>query len=262
MPALPTMHRVTVPQDWRAIDFISDLHLSAAMPRTFSAWAAHLRHTSADVVFILGDLFEAWVGDDMRTLPFEHRCVDVLVDAASRRHVGFMVGNRDFLVGAAMREACGLVELPDPTLLDAWGRRVLLTHGDALCLDDVPYQEFRAVVRTERWQREFLAHSLVDRMRRVAAVRRQADEQRRTNTFDADQWADVDTNEALRWLEAAGARELLHGHTHRPGQHSLAPGVTRRVLSDWDLDHANPGRAEVLRLTRKGFARLPPSTTS
>ena len=250
------MHRMVVPQDWTAIDFISDLHLSASLPRTFDVWAMHMRCTDADAVFILGDLFEAWVGDDQRTLPFERRCVDVLVDAASRRQVGFMVGNRDFLLGAAMREASGLVELPDPTLLDAWGQRVLLTHGDALCLNDRAYQAFKAESRAAPWQREFLAHSLVERMRRVALVRAAADERR--NSFDADSCADVDDAEALRWLDAADAQILLHGHTHRPGEHRLAEGVTRHVLSDWDLDHAHP-RAEVMRLTRNGLARRPAS---
>ena len=257
-PGLPPFYTLTVPVDWRAVDFISDLHLSAALPRTFDAWAAHLLHTDADAVFILGDLFEAWVGDDMRSLPFEHRCVDVMAEAASRRQIGLMVGNRDFLVGAAMREACGLIALPDPTVLDAWGQRLLLTHGDALCLDDTAYQAFRAESRGEAWQRAFLSLSLVERMRRVALVREQSDTRRKVEPFDAKLWADVDTAAAVSWLHATGAAEMVHGHTHRPGSEDLAPGYRRHVLSDWDLDHAQPGRAEVLRLTRDGLQRRHP----
>ncbi len=262
LPALPPLYQLSLPTDWRAVDFISDLHLSAALPRTFDAWAAHLLNTDADAVFILGDLFEAWVGDDMRTLPFEHRCIEVMAEAASRRQIGFMVGNRDFLLGGAMREACGLIALPDPTALDAWGQRLLLTHGDALCLDDVAYQRFRAQARTEAWQSEFLALPLVERMRRVALVRAESDARRRHESFDAAQWADVDGAAAVAWLHAAGAAEMVHGHTHRPGSHQLAPGFRRHVLSDWDLDHAEPPRAEVLRLTRDGLSRRAPTPAS
>ncbi|MDE1950655.1 MAG: metallophosphoesterase, partial [Burkholderiales bacterium] len=131
--ALPAFFEFAAPTEWRAIDFISDLHLSAALPRTFAAWAAHLRSTPADAVFILGDLFEVWIGDDSSGQAFEHSCVEALVDAASRRQLAFMAGNRDFLVGSEMLRESGMMGLPDPTLLDAWGHRVLLSHGDALC---------------------------------------------------------------------------------------------------------------------------------
>ncbi|MDO8420273.1 MAG: UDP-2,3-diacylglucosamine diphosphatase [Rubrivivax sp.] len=252
--ALPAFFEFAAPRDWKAIDFISDLHLSEALPRTFEAWAAHLRHTPADAVFILGDLFEVWVGDDARALPFERQCVDVLAEAASHRSVAFMVGNRDFLLGAAMLRASGLMGLPDPTVLDAWGQRILLSHGDALCLDDRPYQAFRAEVRSAAWQQQFLDRPLAERLAVAAAMRRESAARRR---FDGDTAADVDSAEAVRWMHAMGAAEIVHGHTHRPGSNALAPGFKRHVLSDWDLDGA--GRAEVLRLTRDGFARIAPA---
>jgi len=252
--ALPSCPEFTAPPGWQAIDFISDLHLSAALPRTFDAWAAHLRHTPADAVFILGDLFELWVGDDARTLPFERRCVEVLADAARRRTLAFMAGNRDFLLGEAMRRDAGLAGLADPTLLAAFGRRVLLGHGDALCLDDRPYQAFRAEVRSASWQQQFLARPLDERLALAAAMRSASAARRR---FDGDGLADVDAAEALRWLRANDAAALVHGHTHRPGSHTLAPGFVRHVLSDWDLDHGE--RAEVLRLTRDGFQRVAPA---
>lgn len=251
---VPAFSEFQAPDDWRAIDFISDLHLCEAMPRTFEAFALHLRRTPADAVFILGDLFELWVGDDERERAFERQCVQALAAAASQRQLAFMVGNRDFLLGAAMLRDCGMTGLQDPTRLRAWGRPVLLSHGDALCLSDVPYQAFRREVRSPAWQASFLDKPLPERLAIAVRIRQASEERRR---FDGAADSDVDFAEAVRWLQAAGAHELVHGHTHRPGSATLAPGFTRHVLCDWDLDHGQ--RAEVLRLTRKGFARLPPA---
>ena len=250
---LPALFEFTASPGWRAIDFISDLHLSAALPHTAAAFAAHLQRTPADAVFILGDLFEAWVGDDMADHGFERGCADVMADAASRLQLGFMVGNRDFLVGAAFLRRTGCMGLPDPTVLDAWGQRVLLSHGDALCLADTAYQAFRTEVRSARWQTAFLAKPLAERLA-IAAHIRSVSQSRRA--FDGATDADVDPAAAVHWLHAMGAHEMVHGHTHRPGSAALAPGYKRHVLSDWDLDHGH--RAEVLRLTRAGFERLPP----
>ncbi|MBK7459251.1 MAG: UDP-2,3-diacylglucosamine diphosphatase [Betaproteobacteria bacterium] len=251
---LPAFFEYAAPRDWKAIDFISDLHLCEALPRTFDAWAAHLRHTPADAVFILGDLFEVWVGDDARTLPFERRCAEVMAEAASHRSLAFMAGNRDFLLGTAMLRVTGMMGLPDPTVLDAWGQRVLLSHGDELCLDDRPYQAFRAEVRSNTWQQQFLAKPLPQRLAVAAEIRRESGARRR---FDGDASADIDAAAAVRWMHAMGAAELVHGHTHRPGSNALAPGFKRHVLSDWDLDQGR--RAEVLRLTRSGFQRVAPA---
>ncbi len=252
--ALPAFFEMAVPDSWQAIDFISDLHLCEAMPRTTEAWAAHLRHTRADCVVMLGDLFELWVGDELIDRPFEARCVALMAEAASHRELAFMVGNRDFLAGPRLWRDAGLRALPDPTVLDAWGQRVVLSHGDALCLADGPYQAFRAEVRSEAWRDGFLARPLDERLR-IAAEIRQASQTRRQ--FDGDTQADVDPAEAVKWMHGLGAQEMVHGHTHRPGSQPLAPGFKRHVLSDWDLDHGS--RAEVLRLTRDGFERLPPT---
>jgi UDP-2,3-diacylglucosamine hydrolase len=251
---LPASFELAAPAPWRAVDFISDLHLSAALPRTFEAFSRHLRHTPADAIFILGDLFEAWVGDDMADHGFERECVERMAEAAAHRQLAFMVGNRDFLAGAGLLERTGCLGLPDPTLLDAWGHRVLLTHGDALCLDDAPYQAFRNEVRSAAWQTAFLARPLPERLQ-VAAEIRQASRTRRQ--FDGALDADIDAAEAVRWMHALAAPEMVHGHTHRPGSDTLAPGYRRHVLSDWDLDQGQ--RAEVLRLTRAGFERVAPS---
>lgn len=243
---------------WHRVEFISDLHLSDATPATFEAWAHYLRSTQADAVFILGDLFEVWIGDDARTPgSFAQRAADVLQEAASLRPISFMAGNRDFLLGTSMLRDCGVAALPDPTVLDAWGQRVLLTHGDELCLADTPYQQFRREVRSDAWRRAFLAQPLVER-ERIARSMRDASEAAKRARFGgkpAAQWADVDAAGAVSWMHAAGSRALIHGHTHRPGSEVLAPGHTRHVLSDWDVD-TPPHRAEALRLTRDGITRI------
>jgi UDP-2,3-diacylglucosamine hydrolase len=253
--ALPAFYELSASPHWRAIDFISDLHLSEALPGTFARFTEHLRHTRADAIYILGDLFEAWVGDDARELPFHRLCVDALADASSRCTVGFMVGNRDFLLGSSMLKACGAMALPDPTVLTAWGQRILLTHGDALCLSDTAYQAFRREVRGAAWQQAFLARGLGERLQVAAEIRRASETRRH---FDGDSSADIDLGTAVAWMHSTGTAEMVHGHTHRPGSAALAPGFKRHVLSDWDLDGTAP-RAEVLRLTRGGFERVPPS---
>jgi UDP-2,3-diacylglucosamine hydrolase len=253
-PPLPTYFELVALQGWRTIDFIADLHLCAAMPRTFEAWAEHLRRTPADAVFILGDLFEVWVGDDMRSRPFERLCMDVLAEAASHRQLAFMVGNRDFLLGAAMLRDSGMIGLPDPTVLSAWGQAILLSHGDALCLADTPYQTFRDEVRRSEWQTTFLARPLDQRLQLAHEMRRASAARAR---FDGDAGTDIDAAEAVHWMHAMGAAEMVHGHTHRPGSSALAPGFKRHVLGDWDLDRAQ--RAQVLRLTRAGFERVAPA---
>ncbi len=250
-PALPTFWEFHAPADWRTVDFISDLHLAADTPATFEAWAAHLRGTEADAVFILGDLFEVWVGDDSRRAGFEARCAEVLADASTRRTVAFMCGNRDFLVGSSLLKECGVLALPDPTVLVAFGERLLLAHGDALCLSDLDYQRFRAVVRSPIWQRDFLVRPLEERRALARGLRDRSEERKASQPSDA--WFDIDTATAARWMHEAATPTLIHGHTHRPAVEDLAPGYTRHVLSDWDLDHAGAARAEVLRLRRAGL---------
>ncbi len=251
--APPTLHEIDAHGDWQAIEFISDLHLSEQQPRTVAAWTDYLTRSSADAIYILGDLFEVWIGDDARVPGrFEQRAAEILATAARRRAMGFMAGNRDFLLGAEMLESCGVARLPDPTLLSAWGRRVLLTHGDALCLGDKPYQAFRRQVRSAAWRDDFLRQPLATREQLARQMRDASEAGKRQRP--AAEWSDVDVPAALAWLRAAGSQELVHGHTHRPGSELLAPGFTRHVLSDWDCDAA-PARAQVLRLTRSGFTR-------
>lgn len=249
----PSGYEWAAPVAWLRIDFISDLHLCPELPKTFSAWKRQMLESNADAIVILGDLFEMWIGDDVRTRPFESACIDVIAETASHRHVAFMPGNRDFLLGRSMLAACGLTGLPDPSVLTAWGHRVVLSHGDALCLGDLRYQTFRAQVRQADWQQGFLAKSLAERLA-IARSLRQHSAQRRA--FDGDAGADVDTAATVALMHTLGASTLVHGHTHRPGSELLAPGFKRHVLSDWDLDDTTRPRAELLRLERNGFTRL------
>ena len=255
--ALPVFGAFTAPSGWQAIDFISDLHLAADTPRGFDTWAAYMRATRADAVFILGDLFEVWVGDDARFEGFEAKCAEVLSQTAAVRSVAFMLGNRDFLVGAEMLSACNVAALSDPTVVTAFGERLLLTHGDALCLADADYQKFRAMVRSPAWQASVLARPLAERRALAREVRHESE---RRHGAMLPEWLDLDLAASVEWMRAADAPALVHGHTHRPADQVLQPGRTRHVLSDWDLDHAAPPRAEVLRWTRSGLCRIAPES--
>lgn len=263
---------------WRSVEFIADLHLCAELPRTAEALLDHLRHSDADAIMLLGDIFEAWVGDDM-ALPldqprapddsdFERAFSAELAGVAATRWLGFMVGNRDFLVGPAWIDACHLHTLADPARFTLGDQQVLLSHGDRQCLADTDYQQFRSQVRSAAWQQAFLAKPLDERLAiarqmRQASRTRQATLHGQTAHAATDgQYADVDHPAALAELQAAGAHTLVHGHTHRPGRHVLAQTDgqvwQRLVVSDWDLDHAAPPRAEVLRLDARGYTRQPP----
>jgi UDP-2,3-diacylglucosamine hydrolase len=216
-----------------------------------------MQGTVADAVVILGDLFEFWPGSDASQMEFEAGCIDVIRRTAHQRHVALMVGNRDFLLTPTFLQDIGVQPLSEPTLLLAWQQpALLLTHGDALCLDDLPYQQFRAWTRNPATQADFLARPLAERVQLGAGIRH-ASEAGRRQAPPAGGWGDLDTGAAVACLKAAGARTMLHGHTHRPGPSALAPGFDRQVLSDWDLDDTPP-RAEVLRLSRSGIVRLAP----
>lgn len=246
------------PSRWACVDFISDLHLQASEALTFEAWRQYLLHTTADAVFILGDLFEVWVGDDMLLSPhgsFEHQCADVLRTASAQRDIYILCGNRDFLMGSALMAACGCTLLEEPCTLAFGGQRWLLVHGDAQCLDDTDYMQFRSLVRAPAWQREFLAKPLAERIAVARGIRTQSEAHKRSDAI----YADVDHPAANALLDEASAQHMVHGHTHRPAKHDLGGGRDRLVLSDWDLA-AQPPRAEVLRLRLSGTVeRIPPS---
>ncbi|HEX5310926.1 UDP-2,3-diacylglucosamine diphosphatase [Aquabacterium sp.] len=244
---------LSAPPSWRCIDFISDIHLDPDLPKTTACLAQYLRTTPADAVLILGDLFEAWIGDDVRFESYESQCVDMLANAGRRLYLGIMVGNRDFLVGSELVTACHAHALQDPTVLRAWNQTCLLMHGDELCLADTSYLQFRSQVRQTAWQERFLAQPLPQRQA-AANQMRQASQMHQKSMAQTD-WADVDEATAGNWMTDSGAQCLVHGHTHRPRTESFGPGV-RHVLSDWDLDHTSQPRAQVLRWTEVGFNRI------
>jgi len=255
------------PAHWQAVDCISDLHLQAGERTTFEAWRQWLARPArerADALVILGDLFEVWVGDDalLGQGPdglFLNECANALREHARETPTYFMAGNRDFLLGPAGLQACGMHALNDPTVLCLSGQRWLLSHGDELCIADTGYQRFRAQVRSNEWQQAFLAQPLSQREAAARELRRQSEANKRAGGNDPSLWADVDTAAAQQWLKATGATTLIHGHTHRPAGHDLGLGLRREVLSDWDLAAPVP-RAEVLRISTQGLQRLPLKT--
>ena len=252
VPAVPRLRELQAPANWRTADFISDLHLQACNPATFDAWRTFMRTTPADAVFILGDLFEVWPGDDAATDPgFEADCAAVLKATAARVPVFFMHGNRDFLVGPGLMHSVHATLLDDPTVLGFLGQRWLLTHGDALCLADTEYLAFRAQVRAPGWQSDFLARPLAERKAIARGLREQSEARKRSGAV----YADVDATAAVDWLEAAAAKVMIHGHTHRPADHELGAGLRRLVLSDWDAAAPAP-RLQVLRLGDAGPQRI------
>ena len=241
------------------VDFISDLHLHAGAPETLLAWQLYMEHTTAQAVFILGDLFEVWVGDDVVGPvaksssdgdSFEDRCAQTLARCAAQREVFFMRGNRDFLVGEAFTRACGIQLLDDPAILDFAGQRWLLSHGDALCLADTEYMQFRALVRGEPWQQAFLGQPLAQRKAIARELRERSEAHKRSQAVSVD----VDAQAAADWLKTADATCLIHGHTHRPADHDLGGNLRRIVLSDWDL-RSDPPRAQVLRIAGRAHDR-------
>jgi UDP-2,3-diacylglucosamine hydrolase len=234
------------PEIWRTVDFISDLHLQEAETATFEVWRAYMQNTSADAVFILGDLFEVWIGDDAAEQhPFLQNCATVLKACASKRQVAFMRGNRDFLVGSAFLNSCHVFDLQDPTVLSFASQKWLLSHGDAGCLGDTDYQAFRQMVRKPSWQNDFLAKPLPERERIARQLRAQSEILKKDSRAI---YADVADEWSSQLLQQAGATCLVHGHTHRPARHSIGQGplMQRLVLSDWDATTTKP-RAEVMR---------------
>jgi UDP-2,3-diacylglucosamine hydrolase len=178
--------------------------------------------------------------------------VRLLREASQRVALFFMPGNRDFLVGPALLADAGMAALPDPTVLDAFGQRWLLAHGDAQCLDDTAYQAFRRQVRSPAWQAQVLAQPLAARQ----ALGRQMREGSRAAQAAQLMATDLDADACRALLREAGATTMIHGHTHRPAEHDLGGGLRRVVLSDWDLD-ATPPRGDVIRLSAAGLQRLP-----
>jgi UDP-2,3-diacylglucosamine hydrolase len=217
-----------------------------------------MQSCTADALFILGDLFEAWLGDDVLGqtdgFAFENECVQVLTSCAAKRPVYLLHGNRDFLLGETFFKQTGVQRLDDPCTLILNGQTLLLSHGDALCVNDLPYMQLRSVIRTSQWQTTTLAQPLATRL--ALATQIKMEKTGRSSTFQS--WMDVDTSAAVKCLRQHGATTLVHGHTHMPRDHVLESQLHCKVLSDWE-GNCQPARAEVLRWQAGNWQRLNPS---
>jgi UDP-2,3-diacylglucosamine hydrolase len=234
--------------------FISDLHLSAERPGTVALFLHFLatRARKARRVYILGDLFDAWIGDDDDAPPVPEVRAALRDLTRSGTACLLMHGNRDFLIGRRFARDTGCTLLRDPTRVDLGGNATLLMHGDLLCTDDVAYQRFRRRMRNPLVQRLFLWKSLARRRAMAADYRRKSGA---ATAMKAEQIMDVNPQTVQDYLHRHGVRILIHGHTHRPADHRLTVDgqeATRRVLAEW-----HPDRAEVLVWADGHFHREP-----
>jgi len=211
--------------------FISDLHLDPARPAATRALARFLDQRRHCVqLFILGDLFEAWPGDDDDS-PLAAEVAGLLRDySAAGTELFIMHGNRDFLLGDGFCASTGATLLPDPTVIDLHGEPTLLMHGDSLCTLDSDYQAFRRSAREPAWQADLLARPLARRRALAAQLRA---ESREATSMKSQDIMDVTPDEVERVMAAHGVRQLIHGHTHRPARHESPAGL-RWVLGAWE----------------------------
>ena len=233
--------------------FISDLHLEESRPDITEAFLGFLNGTASgvDQLYILGDFFEAWIGDDERT-PLQEQIAAALRKLRdSGTDIFLMHGNRDFLIGEDFCERAGATLLDDPTVIDLHGTPTLLMHGDSLCTADVEYQKFRANMRNPQWQQMILQRPLEDRQQMARQLREIS---MAKNQGKEEFIMDVTPEEVVKDMEAHGVQRMIHGHTHRPAVHELiANGLPakRIVLGDWDKNvwwlEAEPGKEPELK---------------
>lgn len=215
--------------------FLSDLHLTASRPGACAQFEAFLAGPAlaAGRVYILGDLFEYWAGDDDLADPFNARITGALAAAARRVPISFMRGNRDFLVADLFARASGMTLIDDPLLITLGDRPALLLHGDTLCTDDADYQHFRTESRSPAWIKSMLATPLAIRKQRIESLRGQSEALKRTKAAGI---MDVNAAAVAAAFQSAGCDLMIHGHTHRPARHELAVDgrrCERWVLADW-----------------------------
>ena len=234
MNTLPTNSSAIVQPETLAL-FVSDLHLSPDLPKTTEAFFGFLRDHAlkTKALYLLGDIFEYWAGDDDLADPFHRDVVDALHDVSDRGvAIYWIAGNRDFLVGETFAKACGMHRLSEPHVAEIAGQRVLLLHGDAQCTDDTAYMAFRSQVRDLQWQRAFLARPLTERKAIISGMREGSRQAQRDKPMAI---MDVNAGEIARLFDTYAVRLMIHGHTHRPRVHEH-DGRVRHVLPDWDCD--------------------------
>jgi UDP-2,3-diacylglucosamine hydrolase len=232
--------------------FISDLHLSAEAADRLQLFLHFLktRATTAETLYILGDLFDAWLGDDAR-LPLAVAIEQALRELSeSSTQLKVMHGNRDFLLGEAFCKASGAELIGDPCLIDLYGVPTLLMHGDLLCTDDQDYQAFRKQVRSPQFTSHFLSLEIEQRIAVAQEYRAKSGE---ANALKSDAIMDVNQQAVEQHIQQYQAQQLIHGHTHRPADHRFSISnqtITRHVLGEWHGDHA-----EILCATKEGISR-------
>lgn len=220
--------------------FISDLHLDAEIPAITKCFLRYVEGAAGcDALYILGDFFELWVGDDDRNQLTDTVAHALTTLASTGTKIYLMHGNRDFLLGKAYAESCSAQLLNDPTVIDCYGKKLVLMHGDSLCTRDIEYMKFRKMVRSERWQNDFLERSLVERHMIAQQTRQQSKEK---SSHKASDIMDVTPQEVLDVLHEKQVNILVHGHTHRPSVHTIRLQepingrleALRIVLGSWD----------------------------
>ena len=231
--------------------FISDCHLDSGQPEVTDALTRFLRQRAAGAarVYILGDLFEVWLGDDDPAAAAQPviECLQALSD---RIPVYFIAGNRDFLLGPEFAARTGLTLLSEPHCLQLGGQQVLLVHGDTLCTDDHDYQQFRAMVRNQDWQASFLGQPLAERQRIAAALRNDSVEAMTQKSLEI---MDVNPQAVEDCFRQHQVDTIIHGHTHRPAVHRYDHSLVRYVLGDW-----NPGPSYLSWDSQQGFRLVDP----
>lgn len=216
---------------------ISDLHLTAARTAELALFETFLACLPAagDSLYVLGDLFDYWAGDDDIDAPVNRRVVDLLAASAGRGVAQYWIaGNRDFLAGDSFAEAARMTVLEDPFVFDLCGERTVLLHGDTLCTDDRAYQAFRSETRTDRWQKAFLERPLAERRAEIETMRTISEREKAAKPIAI---MDVNPDAVTRLFGATDATRMIHGHTHRPACHDylMRGRQTRRwVLPAWD----------------------------
>ncbi len=233
--------------------FISDLHLDAGRPQITDLFLRFLREeaTRSPRLYILGDLFEAWIGDDDDAALANEVGTGLRAVAAAGTRIGFIRGNRDFLVGRAYADRAGFEILPDPCMILLGREPTLLLHGDLLCLDDTGYQAVRRQVRDPLWQQQFLSQPLA--ARRAFAQAARASSQAHQQSMQSAEIGDATADAVADMFRRYGVRRMIHGHTHRPAIHELEIDGTahqRIVLGDWYE------QGSVLRVSEDGRANL------
>lgn len=221
--------------------FISDLHIDAHSSTILTSLLEILDNQAngADALYIMGDLFEAWVGDDDSNDAADAVAAALSALSSHGTAIYLMHGNRDFLIGQDYAKRCGATLLPEPTIIDCYGHKIVLMHGDSLCTRDTAYMAFRQQVREPQWQRSFLDRPLLERHMVAQQLRQQSQE---ANSQKASDIMDVTHQEVIQLLETQQVNLLIHGHTHRPGIHTIRlqtpingkDEAVRIVLGSWD----------------------------